>query len=95
MQVDQKVRWISQGRGSSTIKRGKIVRLLSKKENPYRIGCKEFPNHILMFDGFRLPGGKNAQVGYLVEVIKSPRAKPRLYLPFPHKLMKDKGEFYE
>jgi hypothetical protein len=89
MQVGQEVRWSSQGRGSLTIKRGKIVRILRKRENPYKVACKEFPNHTLMFDGFRLPGGKNAHLAFLIEVIKGPRAKPRLYMPFPCKVKKD------
>jgi hypothetical protein len=89
MQVGTKVKWQSQGGGSSTIKRGTIVRVLRQGENPYKVACKEYPNHQLMFDGWGLPGGKNTQTAYLVEVIKSPRAKPRLYLPFPCKVMRD------
>jgi hypothetical protein len=41
-----------------------------------------------MFEGFKLPG-KNTNVAYFVEVIVGPRAKPRLYMPFPDKLMKN------
>jgi hypothetical protein len=31
-------------------------------DDPYKIACKEFPNHILMFDGYQLPGGKKYRV---------------------------------
>ncbi|MBE9572593.1 MAG: hypothetical protein IMF11_18360 [Proteobacteria bacterium] len=87
MHVDQMVRWQSQGGGNSTIKIGKIVRVLRQGEVPYTVGKTEFPNHTMMFNGFRLPGGKNTQFAYLVEVFVSDRAQPCLYLPFPSRLM--------
>lgn len=86
MKVDQKVRWDSQGKGSYKEKTGTIVRVVRDGEIPYKVGLKEFPNHVLMFDGFKLPG--TTKKAYLVEVIKGPRAKPRLYLPFPDRLKK-------
>ena len=86
MRVGQQVRWISQGKGSSTIKIGKIVRLVRLRENPYKTALKEYPNHTLMFEGFKLPG-KGTNMAYFVEVVVGPRAKPRLYMPFPYKLM--------
>lgn len=89
MQVGQKVRWISQGRGSPTIKRGTIVRIVRKGEIPWKVAQKEFPKHQTMFDGYNLPGGKNAHLAFLIEVIKGPRAKLRLYMPFPCKVMRD------
>lgn len=88
MKVETQVRWYSQGGGSPTIKVGKIVRLVTAEENPYKTALKEFPNHRLMFEGFKLPG-KNTNVAYFVEVIVGPRAKPRLYMPFPDKLIKN------
>jgi hypothetical protein len=87
MKVGTNVRWHSQGGGSPTIKTGKIVRLVTAEENPYKTALKEYPNHKLMFEGYRLPG-KNTNVAYFIEVIAGPRAKPRLYMPFPEKLMK-------
>lgn len=86
MKIGTKVRWMSQGGGSSTIKIGNVVRLVRLGENPYKTACKEFPNHKLMFEGYRLPG-KDTKVALFVEVIVGPRAKPRLYMPFPEKLM--------
>ncbi|MBE9571983.1 MAG: hypothetical protein IMF11_15240 [Proteobacteria bacterium] len=89
MKLGQRVRWESSGGGNQTTKIGEVVRILKSGDAPWKIGHKEFPNHQLMFDGWGLPGGKNTQTAYLVEVIKSPRAKPRLYMPFPFRLMKD------
>lgn len=88
MKVEQEVRWYSQGGGSPTIKVGKIVRIIRSGENPFKTAMKEYPNHKLMFEGFKLPG-KNTKVAYFVEVIVRPQAKPRLYMPFPDKLIKN------
>lgn len=88
MRIGQQIRWYSQGGGSPTIKVGKIVRLVRLGENPLKLAMKEYPNHRLMFEGSKLPG-KNTKVAYFVEVIVGPRAKPRLYMPFPDKLVKD------
>lgn len=88
MNVGTNVRWHSQGGGSSAIKAGKIVRLVRLGENPYKTALKEYSNHKLMFEGYRLPG-KDTKVAYFVEVIVGPRAKLRLYMPFPEKLMKN------
>lgn len=87
MKVGTEVRWHSQGGGSPTIKVGKIVKIILLGENPYKTALREFPNHKLMFEGYRLPG-KDTKEAYFVEVIVGPRAKPRLYMPFPEKLMK-------
>lgn len=88
MKVGTRVRWHSQGGGSPTIKVGLIVRLVRLRENPYKVALKEYPNHKLMFEGSKLPG-KSTKVAYFVEVIVGPRAKLRLYMPFPDKLIKD------
>ena len=87
MKKGQKVAWTSQGKGSYTKKTGRIVRVVTKGENPYKIGQQEFPNHQKMFDGFDLPGGKKKVTeAYLIEVIVSPDSKARLYMPVPNKL---------
>lgn len=87
MIVGNRVRWQSQGGGSPIVKIGNIVRLVRAGENPYKTALKEYPNHKLMFEGYRLPG-KDTKVAYFIEVIVGPRAKPRLYMPFPYKLMR-------
>ena len=88
MKIGDRVEWESQGRGSRTKKVGKIVRIITPEVCPWRFALKEFPNHKHMFDGFRLPGGNEAKVAYLVEVIVSQTVKPRLYMPVPKRLVK-------
>jgi hypothetical protein len=88
MIVGQRVQWQSQGKGCITTKIGKIVRVVKQGEVPWKVGHKEFPNHTLMFNGWGLPGGKEIKVAYFVEVIISQGTKPRLYMPFPYKLMR-------
>ena len=88
MKVGDKVKWESHGRGSRTEKVGKIVRIITPEVCPWKFALKEFPNHKCMFDGFRLPGSKEAKVAYLVEVIVGQTAKPRLYMPLPKRLVK-------
>jgi hypothetical protein len=88
MEVGQQVRWISQGRGSSTIKIGKIVRVVKKGEMPWKIALDEFPSHKKMFGGWELPGGKGVKEVYFIEVIVKEGVKPRLYMPIPSKLMR-------
>lgn len=87
MKIGTQVKWQSQGKGSKTVKVGKIVRIVKSGEIPWKIGLKEFPNHTRMFEGWSLPGGKNTKEAYLIEVIIGQR-KPRLYMPFPGKLQK-------
>jgi len=87
--VGDKVTWSSQAGGSKIQKTGKVVRVMSATEfkrgwNPCRIAMDEFPGHKRMFDGGNIPGG--TEFGYLIEVIKGPRAKPRLYMPYPSKV---------
>ena len=89
-QVGDAVTWSSQAMGCTKKKTGKVVRIMKKSElvgwrNPCRIAIDEFTNHKRMFDGYSIPGG--ADVGYLVEVIAGPNAAPRLYMPYPSKLM--------
>lgn len=89
MEVGQKVKWDSHGGGAYTTKRGKVVRVVTLGENPFIIGREEFPNHVKKFDGFNLPGGKETKVAYFVEVMVSPTAYPRLYMPYPKTLVKE------
>jgi len=87
MRKGDKVQWESQSNGSTTKKAGTIIRLLKAKDYPPVIARKEFPNHKRMFDGMNPPVDENG-TGYLVEVITSPRAMPRLYMPRPKNLQK-------
>lgn len=91
--VGDKVTWTSQAQGSTKTKTGSVVRILLSSEfvrglNAYRVAINEFPGHKRMFDGYLIPGRSN--VGYLVEVITGKNAKPRLYMPYPSKLMASK-----
>lgn len=87
MKIGQRVKWKSQGGGGhQTEKVGKIVRIITPEICPWKYGLKEFPSHKLMFDGYRLPGGKKTKLAYLVEVIVGQTLKPRLYMPLPTKL---------
>jgi hypothetical protein len=81
-----RVKWASQSAGSTTTKEGIIVRIVLKTEIPHQVAKKEFPYHRRMFDGWTLPG--SAEKGYLIEVKggKTGRAKPKLYMPYPHLL---------
>lgn len=87
MEVGQQVRWLSQGKGSRTIKIGKIVRIVKEGDMPWKIAQGEFPDHQLMFSGWDLPGGKGVKEAYLIEVVVGPTKQPRLYMPKPYKLM--------
>lgn len=91
MQVGQKVQWQSQGKGSSTVKTGSVVRIVKKGENPYVIGRDEFPNHEKMFAGFNLPGGKRTKEAYLITVSAGQTKQPRLYMPVPKKVENVRG----
>jgi len=78
MKLGDKVKWTSSG----TEKKGTIVRVIKRAEEiPWRIARKEFPNHKTMFDGNRTLIGYLET--YLIEVIPGPKAKPRLYMPYP------------
>ena len=90
LNVGDHVTWDSQAAGRKTTKSGVILRVIERSEINYRntpiiLAAKEFPNHKRMFDGLRLPGGKDAQFGYFIEVIigNHPNTLPRLYMPFP------------
>jgi len=80
MKTGDKVKWTSSG----TVKRGTIVKVIKWAENPGLIARREFPNHKRMFDGFRTLIGYDET--YLIEVIPGPKAKPRLYMPYPKNL---------
>lgn len=86
--VGTKVKWTSQSGGYRKEKRGVVVAVIIEKElgtdAPYQVADKMFPDHKRQFDGWIIPGG--GEVGYFVEVIVGPRAKPRLYMPYPSKL---------
>jgi len=85
--VGDKVKWTSQASGRKTVKIGVVARVVEKHESPlYRVANREFPRHRLMFDGISIPGG--GDIGYFIEVRdgKTPRAKPKLYLPYPSAL---------
>lgn len=89
MKLGQKVQWKSQAGGSQTVKVGTIVKILTQKDTPaYLTGREKFPNHLLMFDGYKLPGGKKTEKAYFIEVIVEPKAMPRLYMPHPENLVK-------
>ena len=89
--VGDKVSWTSHSKGWITTKTGTIAYVLyranhgwHKKHEIHEVVKKNFPKHKTMFTGFEIPG--KAKTGYLVEVINSPKAKPRLYMPYPTKL---------
>jgi len=84
--VGDMVTWSSQSSGSTTTKVGKVVRVLKKHVRPSQIAQREFPLHKRMFDGWRIPGGKDTKEAYLVEVPHEGTSAPRLYLPYPNKL---------
>jgi len=95
MKIGTHVKWESQARGQYTTKEGKIVAIVKKRpanatalsyDPPFRIARQKFPGHKLMFDGWNIPSPTKNHVAYLVEVIISPKAKPRLYMPNPRKL---------
>lgn len=83
----QVVCWYSQAGGYEKEKIGTIVRVVErdKMNPPKKIAMKEFPNHMRKFDGNNVPAGFDE--AYLVEVFKSAKAKPRLYMPNPKNLM--------
>lgn len=87
-EIGDRVSWKSQSGGVYTEKVGRIVRVLERRTGhsttPTRVARKEFPNHKTMFDGLGLPG--NADRAYLIEVVRSKRAKKRLYMPYPKNL---------
>jgi hypothetical protein len=84
-----KVKWKSQSGGSTTEKKGVIVRIVESPQRPYEIAEQEFPNHKRMFDGWMIPSG--SLVAYFVEARdgKTAKAKPKLYMPLPQKLQHD------
>lgn len=84
--LGDKVTWESQAGGSYTDKTGVIVKKVfrDKFNAPWEVAKKYFPDHMTMFDGNSIPGGGN--VAYFIEVQAGPRAKPRLYMPYPKKL---------
>ena len=84
--VNDLVEWSSQAGGRYKKKTGKIVWILNEKDGPVFVANTEFPNHRRMFDGYSIPG--RAKIGYLVEVIAGPKAKPRLYMPYPSLIKK-------
>ena len=91
--VGDNVAWESQAGGSTTQKTGKVVYVLQSEdfisrsyEHLDNFVSEKFPNHKKMFTGFRIPG--DAEIGYLIEVITGPKAKPRLYMPYPEKVVK-------
>ena len=90
MKVGDKVKWESHGGGGFTSKIGEIVRVITKDENVacWRIAYNEFPEHRRMFSSCNLPGGEKTKEAYLVEVIAGQKAKPRIYMPYPNKLVK-------
>jgi hypothetical protein len=82
-----KVKWTSQAAGSEKTKEGVVVQIIHKADGPpFHLANKEFPNHKRMFDGWTIPGGKDK--GYFIEVKggKTPKAKPKLYMPYPYLL---------
>lgn len=89
--IGDRVEWESQAGGRTTKKQGRVVWVMRANEgsafaplSPVRIAAKAFPGHRRMFGGYGIPG--RADAGYLVEVAAGPRAKPRLYMPYPTKL---------
>ena len=89
--IGDKVTWESHSQGHTTIKTGIVAAVLyranhgwHKKHEIHEVVKKNFPKHKTMFTGFEIPG--KAKTGYLVEVITSPKVKPRLYMPYPTKL---------
>ena len=83
-QVGDKVTWTSQSGGSTKTKTGVVREVIrSTYELWYtRWEYKSAKTHMLMFDGNTLHGS----VVYFVEVQAGPKAKPRLYMPYPNKL---------
>ena len=79
-----RVTWSSTAGGYTKQQTGVVVRVLRRDEYPDDVAAREFPNHRRMFDGWTVPGG--GQHAYLVEVLAGPKARPRLYMPFPSKL---------
>lgn len=84
MQVGDKVTWTSQSKGFTKKKKGTIVRVVNIDEGPAAIAHDEFPGHKRMFTGYDIPPGYWR--AYLIEVIPGPRARPRLYMPYPKHL---------
>lgn len=85
-EVGDRVKWSSQAGGGYTEKSGVVVLVLKSSDalSPLKRKLTLFPSHRFMADGNRIPGG--ADRGYLVEVKMGPKAKPRLYMPYPNKL---------
>lgn len=82
--IGTEVKWTSQAGGHTKEKAGIVVAILTDEHTPIKVAKAMFPNHRRMFDGLFIPlGYKRA---YLVEVIVGPRARPRLYMPYPSKL---------
>lgn len=84
--VGSKVSWSSQSGGSRTVKKGKIVWVMSKGAVPQNIARLQFPEYKRMFDGYTIPYGSD--IAFLVEVRdgKTSKAKPKLYMPLPKNL---------
>lgn len=93
--VGDKVKWTSQSSGFTRTKEGVVVAIINRESGaPYRIADKEYPNHKRMFDGWRIPGimpndKTPGKVGYFIEVRdgKTSRAMPKLYMPYPNRLV--------
>ena len=88
--IGDTVHWESQAAGRWTKKSGKVVMVITaeqaKNKPVYKMVWEKFPNCKRMFDGMNLPG-RNTKVAYVVEVVTGPKAAPRLYLPYPSKLL--------
>lgn len=92
MQIGDKVAWKSHGGGKYTTKRGKIVRVLKLGEVLFKVARKEFPDYVVKFTGWNIPGKGTTSHAYFVEVGISPTACPRLYMPLPKRLVKEPNE---
>lgn len=92
IKIGDTVKWSSQAGGYSKEKQGTVVRIVTDEElkngctRPGIIASEEFPGHAHQLDGWTIPG--SGTEAYFVEVITGPKAKPRLYMPYPSKLQR-------
>lgn len=86
-EVGDRVEWDSQAQGRTKTKRGVVVRIIKAGEKPRKIAERYFSDHRRMFDGSRIPRGY--EIGYFVSVPggKYGKAMPKLYFPYPNKLV--------